>query len=178
MNLQLILEIFERKEFMWSIKVFVIFPVGSFDFAIMSGSKRPNEFMNDTTLFEACLKQRWRAAPRGKEIGKFRAIIGLDTLDREAECLEHMVEENSWRESGNLIEAFDITKARELVYSGILKLFMGSVIICSNNTTGWYMLHVDLHTLSGISHSFIRLGNIFRVWKLYGSFSQASEHAV
>ena len=51
--------------------------------------------MNDTTLFEACLKQRGRAAPRGEAIGKFRAIIGLDTLDREAESLEHMVEKNS-----------------------------------------------------------------------------------
>ena len=59
--------------------------------AIMSGSKRADQLVNNTTLFEACLKQRGRASRGSKTIREFRPIICLNTFYRKAEGFQHML---------------------------------------------------------------------------------------
>ncbi len=150
----------------------------SFDLTVMPGSERADELVNGTTLFEACHKQRGCAAERGKAVDELRTIIRLNTLNIEMKSLEHMIEEDSRRISIGLVKALNAAKAGEFINSGILIKFMGTVRVRSCNTVGWNVLDVDLHSLTGVCHGFIRLGYIFRIRQLYRCSFQTFQHAV
>ena len=80
-----------------------------------------------------------------------------------------MQQELGGRIGAVLLKGFHITPTGIFVYSGILvELFPFGFI---DQTAGGNELYVNLDSLSGIGHLFIRFGNVLRIWKLLSSDS-------
>ena len=83
-----------------------------------------NEFVDDATLFEQLLKQRGAIAIRGKSVCEFGTVICLNAFNLEFEGFKHILQEDSRGKGTQLIEAFNVTKARIFIDSSILVVFL------------------------------------------------------
>ncbi len=110
---------------MAGIKVFVIFPMGSFHFPIMLWRKRLDLFMAYTVFLKPFLKHRQRAGIAAAVVlGEFRSVVRLYTFYVEGKRLKHMVQKYRRGIGGNLLKCFHISKPGELVYGGVLVIFL------------------------------------------------------
>ena len=82
---------------MGGIKAFIILPMASFHFTVMPWCKGSDYFVLDTMTLQMHLKHGRFVTVSGKAIGKFRAIICLDALNRKRkgfyEMFQNMAEE-------------------------------------------------------------------------------------
>lgn len=75
-------EVIKGEKLVGSIELLVVLAVAAFNFTVMSGSKGTNELVANAQLSQGFLKQRGFLGPNGaKTIGKFWAVIGLNTLN-------------------------------------------------------------------------------------------------
>ena len=81
MSSKLFLKISQGEKRVERIKVFLVFSVAAFHLAIMSGSIRADQFMLNPQLSGGFLKKGLDIPfAVGKTVGKFKAVVGLDTF--------------------------------------------------------------------------------------------------
>ena len=77
------------------IEIFVVFAMGTLDFAIVSRSVRLYQFVPYTIMFEARLKQCRRGLFRTSEpLCKLCSVVGLNAFYPEFKGFEHMFKEH------------------------------------------------------------------------------------
>ena len=159
---------------MGGIELFVILAVTALYFAIVPGCIWADEFVTDAQTLKLQLKEGWLVTSFGKKtVGKFGAVVRLDTFNGKGKPFDHMAQENGGRIGAVLLKRLDITKPAVLVQKGIL-IPLGGLLL-ANDTGLRHEFHIDLHPLAGILHLFIGFRYIFGVWQLDGhgpSFAQ------
>lgn len=89
---KLLFEVLKRIEFMTGIKLFIIFSVTAFDFAVVSGRKRTNFSVLNPQFGQSLFKERWQLILTVTHlIGKFKTVVRLDTLNGIRELLDHIL---------------------------------------------------------------------------------------
>lgn len=112
---------------MRSIELLIVLAVAAFHFTVMSGSKRTNELVADSQIGQGFLKQRGFLGPIGdKTVGKFWAVIGLNTLNDIGEASDDVLYELGGRIGAMLFEGLQITETAVFIKESILvELFVG-----------------------------------------------------
>ena len=109
---------------------------------------------------------------RIEPVGELGTVVGLDTFDGKREAFHAVLDEFRGRIGAVFFEGFQIAKAAVFVDEGVLVIitavFLGLFGGSADKTGTGDVFDVDLHLLSGIIRLFIRLGNIFGIWQLYG----------
>ena len=148
---------------MSSIETLIALAVASFYLSIVSGSKRPDQFMFDPMLHQLDLKngRLVRTAIRGESFGKLLPIVRLYALNRDWESLDQMC-----REKGGVIGALLLKRLHKppsgiLINRSILIEMLAFGLIYK--TDGRDKFNINLDTLSGILHLLIGLSNVFGV---------------
>ena len=95
----------------------------------------------------------------------------MDAFNGIREFFYHMAEENSRRIGVMFLKSFQITEAAVFIQESILIPL--SCRILSDYTDLRDKFNIDLHTLTGISHLFIGLWDIFGVWQFHGHLPAA-----
>ena len=177
MDSQLGLEILKAVKPVGGIELFVILAVAALDFAIVPGCIWADEFVTDAKTLKFPFKERRLVASFWKQaVGKFGAVVGLDTFNGKGESFDHVTQENGGRIGAVLLKRLDVTKSTVLIQKGIL-IPLGGLLL-ANNTGSRHEFHVDLHPLSGILHLFIGFRYIFGVWQLDGHSSSFAQEPV
>ena len=156
---------------MTSIEVFVVLTMAALDLAIVSRREDLNELMLDTELFKRFLKER-RPHRFGAvhPVRELRAVVGLDAFDRVRELLHAMPDELGGRIGSVLLERLEVAKAavfvdeRELVIEAAVLRRVADRITDQAGLRD--VFYVDLHSLAGVLHLLIGLGNVFRIRQL------------
>ena len=79
---------------MYGIEVFIIFSVTSFNFTVVSGSVRLDEFVLDREFLKGCFKEGFLVgAERVEAVCEFQPIIRLDAFNSIRETLNTMTDE-------------------------------------------------------------------------------------
>ena len=176
-NSKLLFEIKKRIKFMRSIEIFVIFAVRTFYLAIMAWSKRLNELVPDTESVQLTLKQvRHRRLIGNESLGKFSAIVGLDTENLERSSFDQMFQKDSRRIRTVFLKGFQIPPAGELVDCSVLVELLAFCI--SNDTDIWHELYVDLYSLARKVHLLVRFWNVFGIWQLNSHLTLTAKNAI
>ena len=77
---------------MRSIELFIVFPVTSFHFSIVSGRVRLNQFVANTKALELGFKGSKRVAAFGQQaLCKLCTVVSLHTLNRVREAFYNML---------------------------------------------------------------------------------------
>ena len=85
MDSKLFCEVVEGEKTVTGIKAFLIFSVTAFYLAVVAWSVGPNQFVADAKFCSRCFKKCGKIPfAVGKTIGKFKAIVGLNTLHLDA----------------------------------------------------------------------------------------------
>lgn len=92
---------------MQCIKIIVILSVWAFYLAIMTKCVWLNELVLYHTLFESQTVCD-RVLRTSQSLDKFLTVIGLNALNREFECPEHMLKKNDWRITAVFLKRFKI----------------------------------------------------------------------
>ena len=167
-NGKLLFEVLKGMETVGSIKVFVVFSVRTFHFAVVPRSIGTDELMSYPQLFEARLKERKLSfLVFIKGFDELHAVVRLDTLYLERKRLYEHFEKLHGRVCTLFLESSDKAEARIFVYGGVLveTLFHDLRIAC--NTDGRDDFYVYLHPFSRIMHLLIGFRDIFGVGRLY-----------
>ena len=72
-----------------------------------------------------------------------------------------------------LLKSLDVPKAAVLIQESVLKPLCRLLLV--HNASLWDEFYIDLNTLAGILHLFVRFGNILGIWQFYchsATFSQ------
>ena len=113
MNSKLSLEIIKRIKGMGSVEVFVILTVRAFYLTVMAWSERTDQLMFNLKLLKRTLKEckiAWYRA--GEALGEFKAVVGLNTFDREtalSEVFQHIKQKLSGGIGTILLKSLKIT---------------------------------------------------------------------
>lgn len=163
---------------MSGIEVFVILAVASFDFTIVSGSKRTDQFVADAEFIQALFKKSWVVLPvfSCETLGKLRTVIRLNTVYRQRKTPYQMLEESCRSEGVMGIKSFDISPPGILVNGCILEEFFADSLTCKAGCRN--ILYVDLYTFAGVMHLLIWLGNVLRVWRFHSHDTLAAKDPV
>ena len=78
---------------MCRIKPFIIFPMTSLYFPVMSGGKGPNHFVMYTVLFQMDLKESGFISMGSETICELGTIVRLDTFNRHGKGLYQVFQE-------------------------------------------------------------------------------------
>ena len=90
-NGKLSFEIIERVETMRGVEFLIVFSVAALYFAVVPWRVRTDEFMANAHTFQFQFKQRrFITASWQQAVGKFRAIVCLDTFNGIREFLNHV----------------------------------------------------------------------------------------
>ena len=108
------------------------------------------------------LKQSRLIFARGKAVGKFGSIIGLNTFNWEREGIDKVLKKHGGGIGIVFFKGLDKAPSRVLVDSSVLKeLFADDLAV--DEAGGGNKLNVDLKALTGISHLLIGFRDILRV---------------
>ena len=163
-NSKLLFEIKKRIKFMRSIEVFVIFSVRTFYLAIMARSKRLDELVPDAESVQLTLKQVRHRRLIGKEsLGKFSAIVGLDTEDLKRSGFDQVFQKDGRRIRAVLLKGFQIAPAGKFIDCSVLVKLLAFCV--SNDTDFWNKLHINLNSFTRKVHLFIRFWNVLGIWQ-------------
>ena len=150
---------------MVGIKVLVVLAVAAFDLAVVPGRKRPDLLVADAELSQSLLKHGkglLLAVPH--LIGKLKAIIGLDTFDGKGKLFHDMLQKLCGGVGTVLLKSLQIPETAVFVNEGVLIPLCA--ILLPDNTGLRDKFHIDLHTLAGILHLLIGLGDILWIRQL------------
>ena len=121
-------------------------------------------------------------ALRIEPVGELGSVVGLDAFDGKREAFHAVLDEFRGRIGAVFFEGFQITKATVFVDEGVLVIitavFLGLFGGSADQTGAGDVFDVDLHFLSGIICLFIRLGDIFGIWQLYGHLSSFPQQPI
>lgn len=162
---------------MRSVELFVILAVAAFDLTVVPGGVRTDELVSNAQFLQRLFKKGLASGIGGVQaVGEFGAVICLNAFNGERKLLDHMAEENSRRVSAVLFKGLQIAKPAELIKKSVL-IPLGSIFL-PDYTGFWDELDVDLASLPGILHLFIRLGDIFGIWQLNRHLPSLPQKAV
>ena len=173
MYLQLILKICERIKSVCGIEILIVLSMRALYFSVMSWRIRSDFSVPDTQRCQFFFKHgQFRVGfIAAKALRKFSAIICLYTFYRKRKGSEHVFQKDSGRIRGNLPESFHIAESGKFIDCRVLIELFPGCISCDANRRN--VFHVDLYTLSGGGHLFIRLWNIFGICRLLRSQFQS-----
>lgn len=144
------------------IKALIVLTMASFDLPIVPRCKGTDDLMLDSMLGQMALKKSRFVPVRSKTIGKFRAIIGLDTFNRTGKGLNQMFQEHSRGIGVVFLKGLYKTPAGILINGCVLEeMFPSQVRIGKAGRRNKF--HIDLDTLTRIKHLLIRLRDVFRI---------------
>lgn len=133
---------------------------------IVPRSERFNEFVPDAECFQLLLEQMLHRRLIGNEsLGKFSAIVGLDTENLKRSSFDQMFQKDSGGIRAVLPKSFQIAPTGELVDCSVLVELLTFCI--SNDTDFWNKFHVNLYSLTGKVHLFVRFWDVFWVWLFF-----------
>ena len=140
------------------IEALLILAVTTLHFTVVAWSIGANELVTDTQLGGSRLKQS-REIPLavGETIGKFKAVIRLDTFHADTSAgipLEQLFQKIRRGIGGLLRVGSEKPQACELINGGILE--QTQFRVC--DTFAGYHFHIHLDSLTGIGHLLVRLG--------------------
>ena len=152
---------------MIGIKVLVVLAVTAFHFAVVSWCERSDLLVTDTELCQRFLEEgKGLLIAVAHLIGKFKAIIRLDTLNGIWEFLDDMLEKLRGGIGAVLLKSLQIPKSAVFVNEGVLiELFLCSF---SHQTDARNEFHIYLDALTGILHLLIWFWDILGVRQLDG----------
>ena len=145
--------------------------MAALDLSVMPGREDFNELMPDSELVERFLKER-RPHRLGtvhpvRELG---AVVRLDAFNRVRELFHAMADKLGGRIGSVLLERLKIAKPtvfvdeRELVIEAAVLRRVADRITDQAGLRD--VFYVDLHSLAGVLHLLIGLGNVFRIRQL------------
>ena len=141
------------------VKAFLVFAVAAFHLAIVTRRIRPDKLVADPQLLQCRFKKSWLVPGCRKPVGKLQTIIGLNALYRNSlpgKFQNNLLEKICGRIGALLWISAQNAVAGKLVNSSVL--IQPQFWVC--DTLSGYYLHVDLDSLAGMRHLFIRLGCI------------------
>ncbi len=155
---ELALEVWERIEFMGRIEAFDILTVAALHLTVVPRRVRANELVVDTKVGGGALEKGWEIAfGVGETVGEFKAVVGLDALDRNASSFEpgnHPSQEVGGGKGALFGIGAKEAEAGELVNGSVLE----QAQLWVSNAGAWNHLHINLNALTGIKHLFVGLG--------------------
>ena len=77
---------------MCRLESFIILPMTSLHFPVMSGGKRPDHFVLYTVLFQMYLKESGLVPMGSEAVGKLGSVIGLNTFDRHRKVFYQVIQ--------------------------------------------------------------------------------------
>ena len=167
MDGELLCEIIKRIKGVAGIKTFLVFTVAALDLTVVTRGIWANQLMPDAKFGSSPFKQRRQIALAvGKTVGKFKAVVRLDTfhLYASAGVPRPQLPQKVSRGIGGLLRiGGEEAQARELVDGGVLE--QAKLRVC--NTFTGYDLHIHLNAFSGMGHLLVRLGFV-RLFRLFG----------
>ncbi len=152
---------------MAGIEFLIVFSVAALNLTVMPGSEGADLFVPDPEFGQRLLKERQRLLLAVAHlVGKFKTIVCLDALNGIREFLHYMLQKLCGRVCALFFERFEITESAVFVNEGILIVFLPGSF--SHKAGRWNIFHIDLASLSGIVHLFVRFWNVFGVGQFYG----------
>ena len=130
------------------VEAFIILPVTSFYFSVVSGSKRSDKLVSYTMFLQMNLKHSRFISLGCETIREFRAIIRLYTFDVSRKGFNQMLQENGSTVGIMLLKAFNKAPARVFVNGSILKEMLTNDIRIFQ-TGGRDEFYIYLDTLAG-----------------------------
>ena len=169
MNGKLLFEVLKGMESVGRIEVFIVLPVGTLHFAVVSRRVWTDELMPYPQLFEARLKERkFSLLVFIKGFDELHAVVRLNALYLEGECLYEHFEKLYRGVSALFLKSSYEAKAGILINGGVLVETLFHDLRVSRDTDGRDDLYVYLYPFPRIMHWFIWLRNIFWIGRLYG----------
>ena len=164
---ELSFEIFKAEKAVGSIEFLIILAVAALNFAVVARRIWANKFVPYAKALQFPFKECWLVIAFWKQtIGKFSAIVCLNTFNGKRKFFDHMAQELRGGISAVFLESLYVPKTAVLIQEGILEPLCW--LLLPNNTDLWHKLHIDLHSLTGILHLLIGLWYVFRVRQLGG----------
>ena len=128
---------------MGGIELFVILAVAALDFSIVPGCIWADGFVTDAKTLKFQFKERRLVTSFWKQtVGKFGAVVGLDTFNGKGKSFDPVTQETGGRIGAVLLKRLDVTKSTVLIQKGILIPLSG--LLLANNTGLWHEFYVDL----------------------------------
>ena len=106
---------------MGCIEPLIVLSVAAFYLPIMTGSKGPDDFVANAVHFQMFLKKRRFLSVGRKTVGKFRAIVCLNTLNRTGKGLHKVIHKLRGRIGAVLVKSFHKAPSGILINGGVLK---------------------------------------------------------
>ena len=163
---------------MGSIELFIIFAVTALHLAIVPWSERTDQLVTDSQLSQSFFKKSSLFRSRGVEpIGKFRAVVRLNTLNGKGEFSDAVPDELSGRIGAVLLECLQIPKTAVFIQKGVLvvsALFGSS----TDQTALRNIFDVDLDPLARITYLLIGFRNILGIWQFRRHLALLSQKTV
>ena len=142
------------------VKTLLILAVAALNLAVMAWSVRSNKLVTDAEPgggeFEASRNVSFAVR---EAVGKFKAIVCLNTFHSDAATLEPgdgLFQEIGGGVSGLFLVGAQEAQAGELINGGVLE----ELEFWIRNTAPWNNLDVNLYALTGIGHLLIGLGGV------------------
>ena len=164
-------EVLERIKLVRRVEILIILAMAALDLSVMPRREDFNELMSDTELFERFLKEcrphRFGAVHPVREL---RAVVGLHAFYRVRELFHAMADELGGRIGSVILERLEVAKSavfvdeRELVIEAAVLRRVADRITDQAGLRD--VFYVDLHSLAGVLHLLIGLGNVFRIRQL------------
>lgn len=145
--------------------------------AVMPRSVRPDELMADTVFLQTCLKEGKPVTAGSKTVCELGSVIRLNTLYGKRKSIHKMIHKHGRGISTVFLKGFHVTPAGIFINGGILEELLSDHLTV-DKAGGRDELYVDLYALFGMSHLFIRLGNVFGIGRMNGRDSPFSEETV
>ena len=162
MLLQLLFEVQKGKESLFFVETFLVLPVTSLNFSIVSGRVGLDQSMHDSHCVSGSFKEcRQVSFAVGESIGELRAVVSLNALDVEAMFFEerYRIFQECCRTVGAcFLKRFNVPQSGELVDGGILIEPLSPGL--AYQAGGRNVFDINLDALSGICHLFVRLWSV------------------
>ena len=163
--------VLERIKLVRRVEILIILAMAALDLSVMPRREDFNELMPDSELVERFLKER-RPHRLGSvhPVRELGAVVRLDAFNRVRELFHAMADKLGGRIGSVLLERLKIAKPtvfvdeRELVIEAAVLRRVADRITDQAGLRD--VFYVDLHSLAGVLHLLIGLGNVFRIRQL------------
>lgn len=98
-------------------------------------------------------------------VGEFSTVVCLNTLNRQRECFDQMLQKHAGKAGIMLLEGFYKSPAGELISGNVEELFFDALTVLQ--TGGGNEFYVNFDMLPRIIHLLIRFRNVFWIWRFY-----------
>lgn len=162
---------------MGCIEPLIVLPVAALHLSIVARSKGADDFVADAMQFQVFLKECRFLTVGRKTVGKFRAIIRLDTLDGNGESFYKVIHKLCGRIGVVLLKSFHKAPSGILIHGSVLKKLLSDYLTVFE-AGGRNKFDIHLDALSRIVHLFIGFWNILWIGWVYGHDALFSKEAV